>query len=163
MARETFGGGKSHLLHPYFSHTAPVLQSGLCVPNPLPFHSAVSTTLSEVFNSMGLSQLFHWPYAIWYSMTKIYITAFFFHFSSLSSWDLMSHHYNILTNALNTFAPLSFCCMYLANHNSEWSCLLAFIIHWCQSSWAPPEGQQSIDGLSHLCSWPLTSMKSPGC
>lgn len=61
----------------------------------------------------------------------------------------MSHHYNILTNTLNTFAPLSFCCMYLANPNPEWSLLLAFTTHWWQSSWALPETVNKADPLSH--------------
>lgn len=61
----------------------------------------------------------------------------------------MSHHYDILANTLNIFAPLSFCCILLANPKHEWNCLLAFTMLWYQSSWALPEKVNKADGLSH--------------
>ena len=103
-----------------------------------------------VRSSILLGPLFHWPYTNCYSLTNTSALSFF-HFYFLSSWESMSHHYNILTNTLNIFAPLSFCCIWLANPKHEWNLLLAFTTHWYhQSSWALLEKTNKAGGLSHF-------------
>lgn len=100
-----------------------------------------------VRSSILLGPQSHWPYTICYSLTNTSALSFI-HFYFLSSWESMSHHYNILINTLNIFAPLSFCCILLANPKHEWNLLLAFTTRWYQSHWALLEVNKA-GGSSH--------------